>query len=64
MMAAYLKTRSPKTLVGKGHTIAQAHPYLVGAAATVGALAISALVNSRLAKNAESENLPLVNSWK
>lgn len=58
MTAAYLKTCSPKTLAEKGHTIAEAHPYLVAAAATVGALAISALVNSRLARNAESENPP------
>src|SRR5690349_21286934 len=31
MTAAYLKTPSPKTLAQKGHTIAEAHPYLVAA---------------------------------
>jgi len=38
--------------------IAQAHPYVVAAAATVGALAVSALVNRHLAKNAEFNNPP------
>jgi len=57
MTAAHLKTRSPRSLADKGRTIAQAHPYEVAAAATAGALAISALVNRHLAKNAE-------NSWK
>ena len=58
MTAAYLKTRSPKNLSEKGRTNAQAHPYVVPVAAIVGALALSALVNRRLAKNAESENPP------
>jgi hypothetical protein len=48
MTAAHLKTRSPRSLAHKGRTIAQAHPYVVAAAATVGALAISALVNRQL----------------
>lgn len=51
MAAAHLKTRSPRS-------IARAHPYVVAAAATVGALAISALVNRHLAKNAENDNPP------
>src|SRR6202795_4716908 len=51
MTAAHLKTRSPRS-------IARAHPYVVAAAATVGALAISALVNRHLAKNAENNNPP------
>src|ERR1700682_3520953 len=51
MTAAHLKTRSPRS-------IARAHPYVVAAAATVGALAISALVNRHLAKNAENDNPP------
>ena len=38
--------------------MAQVHPYAVAAAATVGVLAISALVNRRLAKNAENDNPP------
>src|ERR1700747_250875 len=59
MTAAYLKRRSPKNLSEKGRTNAQAHPYVVAVAAIVGALAISALVNRRLAKNAESENPPV-----
>ena len=59
MTAAYLKRRLPKNLSEKGRTNAQAHPYVVAVAAIVGALAISALVNRRLAKNAESENPPV-----
>ena len=58
MTAAHLKTRSPSSLAYKGSAIAQAHPYVVAAVATVGALAISALVNRHLAKNAESDNPP------
>jgi pimeloyl-ACP methyl ester carboxylesterase len=38
--------------------MAQAHPYVLAAAATVGALAISALINRHLARNAESDNPP------
>jgi pimeloyl-ACP methyl ester carboxylesterase len=37
---------------------AQVRPYVVAAAATAGALAIAALVNRRLARNAESDNPP------
>jgi len=51
MTAAHLKARSQRS-------IARAHPYVVAAAATVGALAISALVNRHLAKNAENDNPP------
>ena len=58
MTAAHLKTRSPSSLADKGREIAQAHPYAVAAAATVGALAISALVNRHLARNAENDNPP------
>jgi pimeloyl-ACP methyl ester carboxylesterase len=58
MTAAHLNTRSPKSLAHKGRTMAQAHPYVVAAAATVGALAISALVNRHLAKIAENDNPP------
>src|SRR3977135_1346194 len=58
MTAAHLKTRSPRSLAHKGRTIAQAHPYVVASPATVGALAISALVNRQLAKNAENGNPP------
>ena len=58
MTAAHLKTRSPRSLAYKGRTIAHEHPFVVAAAATVGALAISALVNRHLAKNAENGNPP------
>src|SRR3979490_239306 len=58
MTAARLKTRSPRSLAHKGRAIPQAHPYVVAASATVGALAISALVNRHLAKNAENDNPP------
>jgi len=58
MTAAQFKTRSQRSLAHKGRTITQAHPYVVAAAATVGALAISALVNRRLAKSAENDNPP------
>jgi pimeloyl-ACP methyl ester carboxylesterase len=57
MTAAHIRIRSPRYLANKGRTIsAQAHPYVAAAAATVGALAIMALVNHRLAKKAESDN--------
>jgi pimeloyl-ACP methyl ester carboxylesterase len=58
MTAAHLRTRSPRFLAYKARTIAQAHPYVLAAAATVGALAVSALVNRRLARNAEKDNPP------
>ena len=58
MMTAAHRTRSPKSLAHRGRTIAQAHPYVVAAAAAVGALAVSALVNRRLARNAENDNPP------
>src|SRR6478736_587770 len=57
MTAAHIRIRSPRYLANKGRTIsAQAHPYVAAAAVTVGALAIMALVNHRLAKKAESDN--------
>jgi len=58
MCAVYLEAPSPTSLAGRGRAIAQAHPYAVGAAATVGALAILALINRRFAKNAEKDNPP------
>ena len=58
MTADYLRTRSPRPFASKARTIAQSHPYVVAAAATAGALAISALVNRRLARNAENDNPP------
>ena len=58
MAPAHLQTRSPRSLARNARTLAQAHPYVVAAAATVGALALLALVNQRLAKNAENDNPP------
>ena len=56
MSAVRLKTRSPRSLSLKGR--AQAHPFAVAAVTVVGALAISALVNRRLARDAEHDNPP------
>src|SRR6476661_3455885 len=58
MTATQLTTRAPGTLARKGRALAQAHPYLAAAAVTAGVLAIAALVNRRLAQNAESDNPP------
>src|SRR6202158_3698390 len=58
MTAAPFKPPATRSFVGRSRTIAQAHPYAVAAAATVGALAISALVNRHLARNAENDNPP------
>ena len=59
--AAYFQTRSSGSLTHlahKGRRIAEAHPYAVAAVATAGALAMLALVNRRLARNAENDNPP------
>jgi len=58
MTAVRLKTRPLRSRAYEGRAIARPHPYVVAAAATVAALAISALVNRRLAKNAENDNPP------
>ena len=58
MTAAHVKICSPRSLAQKGRTTAQAYPYMLAAVATLGALAITALVNCRLAKNAEKDNPP------
>jgi pimeloyl-ACP methyl ester carboxylesterase len=58
MTATHIKAPSPSSLAQKGRTIAGAHPYGVAAAATVAALAISAMVNRHLAKKAENDNPP------
>jgi pimeloyl-ACP methyl ester carboxylesterase len=58
MTTAEKRARSPKSVAHRGSTIAKEHPYAMAAAATVAALAIAALVNSRLAKNAERDNPP------
>ena len=56
MSAVRLKTCSPRSLSLKDR--AQAHPFAVAAVTIVGALAISALVNRRLARDAEHDNPP------
>jgi pimeloyl-ACP methyl ester carboxylesterase len=57
MTAARIRIRSPRFPANQGRAIsAQAHPYMAAAAVTVGALAIMALVNHRLARKAESDN--------
>jgi pimeloyl-ACP methyl ester carboxylesterase len=58
MIPAHRHIRSLSSIAQKDRTIGQEHPYLLAAAATVGALMISALVNRRLAKNAENDNPP------
>jgi pimeloyl-ACP methyl ester carboxylesterase len=58
MTTAHLQRRARRALALDRPTITQAHPYIVAAAATVAALAISALINRHLAKNAESDNPP------
>jgi pimeloyl-ACP methyl ester carboxylesterase len=57
-MTATRKPPSPSSLTHKGRTIAGARRYGVAAAAAVGALAISAMVNRHLAKKAENDNPP------
>ena len=57
--AADFQTRTTGSLTHlarKGRRIAQANPYAVAAVATAGALATLALVNRRLARNAENDN--------
>jgi pimeloyl-ACP methyl ester carboxylesterase len=59
--AARFQTRSTGSLTHlgqKGRRIARAHPYAVAVVATAGALATLALVNRRLARNAENDNPP------
>src|SRR5215207_2488753 len=59
--AARFQTRSTGSLTHlgqQGRRIARAHPYAVAAVATAGALATLALVNRRLARNAENDNPP------
>jgi pimeloyl-ACP methyl ester carboxylesterase len=57
MTAADKRTRSRS--VARARAIINEHPYAVAAAATVAALAISAMVNRRLAKKAEHDNPPI-----
>ena len=60
-VAAHFQARSRGSvaqLALKGRRIAKAHPYAAAAVATAGALAALALVNRRLARNAENDNPP------
>jgi pimeloyl-ACP methyl ester carboxylesterase len=56
--AARWRTVSGKSPSKKGRRAAQGHPYVIAAVATVGALAMSALVNRQRAKRAEHDNPP------
>ena len=58
MNLPHVGTNKPGSLVSKGLSSAQAHPYVTAAAATVGMLAISAFVNRQLAKKALRDNPP------
>jgi pimeloyl-ACP methyl ester carboxylesterase len=58
MTAIDLNTPPQRSLAHKGRAIARTHPYAVAAGATFGALALSALINWRLAKKAEKDNPP------
>jgi pimeloyl-ACP methyl ester carboxylesterase len=58
MTAAILRTGSDRSLANRGRLITQAHPFAVAAVTTIGAMAVSALVNRRLARNAERDNPP------
>jgi pimeloyl-ACP methyl ester carboxylesterase len=58
MTAANRTSRLPTSVGRKSRKVSQANPYAVAAAVTVGALAISALVNRHLAKKAEHDNPP------
>jgi pimeloyl-ACP methyl ester carboxylesterase len=58
MTAANRTSRLPTHVGRKSRKVSKANPYAVAAAVTVGALAISALVNRHLAKKAEHDNPP------
>ncbi|MGA9848251.1 MAG: alpha/beta hydrolase [Roseiarcus sp.] len=58
MTQAQIMKRSPPSLAYRAQTILQARPRLAAGAAAVGALALSALVNRQLARNAERDNPP------
>jgi pimeloyl-ACP methyl ester carboxylesterase len=58
MTAVSLITKSVRPLAAKGSRVTRTHPFGVAAVATIGAMAISALVNRGLAKTAEHDNPP------
>jgi pimeloyl-ACP methyl ester carboxylesterase len=59
MTAARPKARPSAVIIDHGRGAARAHPYLAATAATIGALALSAWVNRRLAQKAVRDNPPL-----
>jgi len=56
--ARLAKYRQPSTFAEKHVVGLRSHPYAVAAAVTIGALAVSAVVNRQFAKKAERENPP------
>jgi pimeloyl-ACP methyl ester carboxylesterase len=58
MTAANRTSRAAASVGNISRNVTKAHPYAVAAAVTVGALAVSALVNRHLAKRAEQDNPP------
>src|ERR1700744_6340220 len=52
------KARPPAVIIDQARGAPRAHPYLTATAATIGALALSALVNRHLAQKAVRDNPP------
>jgi hypothetical protein len=52
------KARPAAVLIDQGRRAARAHPYIAATAGTIGALALSALVNRHLAQKAVRDNPP------
>ena len=59
MTAAYLKAPPSEFEVSKSGRLVRAYPYLTATTVTIGALAVSALVNRYLAKKAARDSPPL-----
>ena len=53
-----LRARAPKSMANRGRDAVRMHPYVAAATVTAGVLALTALVNRRLAKKAEHDNPP------
>jgi hypothetical protein len=58
MNVARPKARPAPVIIDQGRGAARAHPYIAATAATIGALAVSALVNRHLAQKAVRDNPP------
>ena len=58
MTVARPKARPPAVIIDQARGAPRAHPYLAATAATIGALALSALVNRHLARKAVRDNPP------